>query len=244
MPTASIRSQLEAACWARRRSSLHEPLAERDRRRFEDAAAAPAGGSSSPARTRASARSIGARSPQSRHTTSRIVPWISTTRDGRRAGLQVQAVDVLGDRACRACRALERRRARGARRWARACQAGDVEPALPRALAHLGIGDVVLQRRHASRPPGSWSRRPAAPRKSGMPESVEMPAPGEHDEAAGLVDPLPDGVDQRASSLATALSTTVPLKKSGFSAVCRRAALPKTNSRKSSIVIRPCSTSS
>ena len=40
------------------------------------------GGSSSPARTRASARSIGARSPQARHVTSRAVPWISTTRDG------------------------------------------------------------------------------------------------------------------------------------------------------------------
>src|SRR5690606_39602979 len=38
------------------------------------------GGSSSPAATRASARSMGARSPQSRQATSRVVPWISTTR--------------------------------------------------------------------------------------------------------------------------------------------------------------------
>src|SRR5438876_1089462 len=40
------------------------------------------GGSASPARTRASTRSVGARSPHVRHATSRSVPWISMTRAG------------------------------------------------------------------------------------------------------------------------------------------------------------------
>src|SRR5438105_8205773 len=55
-----------------------------------------------------------------------------------------------------------------------------------------------------------------------------------------------EGVTSRAGhfSLATAPSTTVPLKKSGLSAVCRRAAFSNVNSRKSASVIIPCSTSS
>ena len=45
-------------------------------------------------------------------------------------------------------------------------------------------------------------------------------------------------------SFRTASSTTVPLKKSGFIAVCSRAGFENTNSRRSCSVMRPCSTSS
>lgn len=48
----------------------------------------------------------------------------------------------------------------------------------------------------------------------------------------------------RSTDLATASSTTVPLKNSGLRAVCNWAALVKTNSRKPSGVINPCPTSS
>ena len=50
---------------------------------------------------------MGARSPQAMHITSRMVPWISTTRAGIAAGLLVQAVDVLGDEGVQLAPALE-----------------------------------------------------------------------------------------------------------------------------------------
>src|SRR5437667_311189 len=92
------------------------------------------------------------------------------------------------------------------------------EPALPRALAYLGIGHIVLQGRLLL---GLGVLRPDALRAAEVrdPRVRRDPSPRERHEALGLVDPLPGGVDQRASSLATACSTTVPLKKSGFSAV-------------------------
>src|SRR3989441_9605831 len=118
-----------------------------------------------------------------------------------------------------------------------------VEPALPRALPHLGVGDVVLQRRYLL---GLRVLRPDALRPPEVRDARVGRDAGarERHHALGLVDPAPGRVDQRASSFATASSTTVPLKKSGLRAVCRRAAFVKTNSRKSSPVIRPCSTSS
>src|SRR5206468_1984664 len=111
-----------------------------------------------------------------------------------------------------------------------------VEPALPCPLADLGIGDVVLQRRlllglgilrpDALRPPevgNAGVRRDAGAR--------------ERHHAPGLLDPAANEIDQRASSFATASSTTVPLKKSGFRAVCRRAAKSSICSRYSRAVI-------
>src|SRR5262249_59472322 len=98
-----------------------------------------------------------------------------------------------------------------------------VEPALPRVLAHLGIGDVVLQRRLLL---GLGVLRPDAlrPAEVGNAGVRRDAGPGERHQAPGLLDPAVNAIDQRASSLATAPSTTVPLKKSGFRAVCSRAA--------------------
>src|SRR5262249_29542690 len=53
-----------------------------------------------------------------------------------------------------------------------------------------------------------------------------------------LVDPAP------RSTSAAGFSTTVPLKKSGFTSPQKRTALANMKSRKSSAVMRPCSTSS
>jgi hypothetical protein len=80
VPSARNSVARDASSWARSRSSatrFSPKLIVADLRMPPQLRQ---GGSSSPAWTRASARSIGARSPQSRHTTSRMVPWISTNR--------------------------------------------------------------------------------------------------------------------------------------------------------------------
>jgi len=66
-----------------------------------------------------------------------------------------------------------------------------------------------------------------------------------------LINPYPwsappggGAAQEEVTSFATAPSTTVPVKKSGFIAVWRRAGFEKTNSRRSASVMRPCSTSS
>ena len=51
------------------------------------------------------------------------------------------------------------------------------QPVLPRPATHLGVRDVHVECGPPSRPRGPWSTRPRGPRKSGIPESVEMPAP-------------------------------------------------------------------
>ena len=102
-------------------------------------------GSSSPARTRASARSIGASSPQSQHTTRRIVPCTSITLSGRGAGPLVQLVDVLGDDGEQPALALQL--GDGEVTGVRPGVPGRrVEAVLPRRLPHLRVAEVVLQR--------------------------------------------------------------------------------------------------
>ena len=54
---------------------------------------------------------------------------------------------------------------------------GRLQPASPRALPHLGIGHVVLERGHLLGLGIARPQAPCGPRKSGMPDSVEMPAP-------------------------------------------------------------------
>ena len=89
----------------------------------------------------------------------------------------VQPVDVLGDER------VQRWRARSSSASARWPALGSApphlarRPVLPRPRRMLGVGDVVLERRASSRRRGSWSTCPCGPRKSGMPDSVEMPAP-------------------------------------------------------------------
>src|SRR5262249_3671166 len=159
-----------------------------------------------------------------------------------RPRLHVQAVDVLRDQGVELAPVLERHEgAMSVVRLREPCRR--VEPALPRVLAHLGIGDVVLQGRLLL---GLWILRPDAlrPAEVGNAGVRRDAGAGERHQTPGLFDPAANAIDQRASSLATVSSTTVPLKKSGFRAVCRRAAFVKTNSRKSSRVMSSCSTSS
>ena len=82
VPMASMRSQFRAARSARAMSSGTRPWPKEIVADFRMPPHVRHGGSSSPACTRASARSIGARSPHARHTTSRVVPCTSTTRAG------------------------------------------------------------------------------------------------------------------------------------------------------------------
>ena len=89
-------------------------------------------------------------------------------------------------------------------------------------------------------PPGSYAR---LPRRDG-PDRRLLGLPPGHP-----AHQWPDRGDDRGPlhdrvSFATASSTTVPLKKSGLSAVCSFTGLAKTNSLKSDSEIMPCSTSS
>jgi hypothetical protein len=133
------------------------------------------GGSASPARTRSSVSRIGRRSSQSQHRVNRTVPCTSITLCGVVAGGLVQPVDVLGDEGVQTTSALELVhqlvppvRLGGPHRR--------VEPVEPGRTAHLRVGEVVLDVRRllGGRVAGPDPFRAA---KSGMPESVEMPAP-------------------------------------------------------------------
>ena len=163
------------------------------------------GGSSSPARTRASARSIGARSPQSRHVDFAHVPWISTSRSGDDARRLVQPVDVLGDQRVQAAATLEPHQ-RAVTLVRLRLPGGRLEPVAPGAPPHLGLGDVVRAASPSSPRPGSWSTRPCGPRKSGMPDSVEMPGAGQHHDPLGLAQPAGDLPQVVVASLMKAFS--------------------------------------
>ena len=133
-------------------------------------------GSSSPARTRASASSIGARRPHSQHITRRMLPCTSTTSAGRLAGALVQLVDVLGDERVQLAAPLEldERAVAGVRLGASTPAnrgASARRPCAPR------VGEIVLDRRLLLGGGILASTRRCGPRKSGMPDSVEMPAP-------------------------------------------------------------------
>ena len=66
---------------------------------------------------------------------------------------------------------------------------GVVEPVVPGLAPDLGVGHVVLQRGPLLGLGVAGPHARSGPRKSGMPLSVLMPAPGEHDDALRLVDP-------------------------------------------------------
>ena len=98
--------------------------------------------------------------------------------DARRvgAGLLVQPVDVLGHQRVEAAAALEVDQGPVA-------GVGLASPTWARSAGSARSAGAARGRTRrpaaspSSRPRGSWSTRPAGPRKSGMPESVEMPAP-------------------------------------------------------------------
>ena len=168
----------------------HQRLAERDRVALQDAAAAlGSAGSASPARTRASASSIGARRPHCQHITRRIVPWTSTIELRRRAGALVQLVDVLRHERVQLAAPLERdeRAVAGVRLGAPGRR---VEARAPGRPPHLGFGEVVLDRRlllgrRVLRP---HAARPAEVGDAGLGRDAGA---GEDDDAPGRVDETP-----------------------------------------------------
>ena len=91
------------------------------------------------------------------------------------AGLLVQAVDVLGDDGVQLAPALQLddRVVATVRLGPPPGIGSAVAPGLP---ADVGIGEVVLERRRLLGA-GFLVQTPCGPRKSGMPESVEIPAP-------------------------------------------------------------------
>ena len=154
----------------------HEVLAEADRGGLQHPAAHEArrvllaGLDPLPA-----SRPSGPRHPHCRHFASCTVPWISISRDARRPGGEVQPVDVLGDERVhrRLLLQLRDRAVAGVRLRLPDLAA---QPVLPRELPDLGVRDVVLERRGLLRR-GVLRPDPCGPRKSGMPDSVEIPAP-------------------------------------------------------------------
>ena len=189
MPIASIRSQPLAACSARRRSSGTRPWPNEIVADFRIPPHVRHGGSASPARTRASARSIGARWPHDRHVTSRAVPWISTTSEGDEPAFwcSPSTFCVSSARSFPVFSSVTRAR------WpsfGAAESAGDSSRLRHDRLADLGIGDVVVDRPPSSRPRGSASTRPAGrgspecPNRSRCRRRSARRSPGLVDEAA------------------------------------------------------------
>jgi hypothetical protein len=107
------------------------------------------------------------------HITSWSVPWISTIDCGETPAFWCSpstfcVISVSSGRAARA------RRARGVPDWLAAVDV-HLDPHPPRALAHLGIGHVMADRRHLLGL-GILGPQPLRPAEVGIPESVEMPA--------------------------------------------------------------------
>ena len=174
-PAARNTSAPAAARWARSRSSgtrfsPNEIVAD-----FSIPPHSRHGGSSSPARTRSRVSSIGPRQPHA-EALDRVHGAVDLDDAlGRRARGLVQPVDVLGDERVQRGAPLElgERAVAGVGLAAEQLALGAVAPHLP---AVLGVGHVVLDRRRLLGR-GSLVHMPFGPRKSGMPDSVEMPAP-------------------------------------------------------------------
>ena len=133
-------------------------------------------GSSSPARTRSSVSSIGPRQPHDRHFTSCTLPWISIDRSRATSPRPGAARRRSGSRACAAS---ARRSSSASARWpafGSPPHISLVDRFCHTCAAVLGVGDVVLERRRLLGA-GFLVHTPCGPRKSGMPDSVEMPAP-------------------------------------------------------------------
>ena len=117
-------------------------------------------------------RALAAR--QARHLAHGAVDLDDAARVGAR--LLVEAVHVLGDEGVELARAARGGRAPGGRRWARpstrAIRAGSARRAAGPRDRRRSAGASP-----SSRPSGRGVHRPCGPRKSGMPDSVEMPAP-------------------------------------------------------------------
>ena len=138
------------------------------------------GGSSSPARTRSSARSMGARSSHRMQTTSRRVPWISTTSSGEVPAAWWRPSTFW----VRTAWSLPRRSSSTTALWP--SLGSTFQPPMPSGSRRLcqerlrasGVRHVVRQRVASFSASGFFgSTGRLGPRKSGMPESVEMPAP-------------------------------------------------------------------
>ena len=176
MPRARNRSHAAAARCARSRSSgtrFSPKLIVAD---FSIPPHSRHAGSSSPARTRSSVSSIGPRQPHARHLAKCTVPWISIELLGVAPGGEVQAVDVLGDERVHVRRRARARRPRGARRSAprprsRSAAGSATRASGPRGRRRSAASVAVFSAA------GFFVHTPCGPRKSGMPDSVEMPAP-------------------------------------------------------------------
>ena len=168
----------------------HEVLAEADRRRLEDAAAGAARrvvlAGPHPVERPLHGRPLAAR--HAHDLAHGAVDLDDLGRVGAR--LLVQPVDVLGDERVQLARAARGRRWPGGRRWAaptrRASRCGCATPAsAPRGRPCSAAAWPCFSA------PGFLVHTPCGPRKSGMPESVEMPAPVSTTTRSRLVDPAP-----------------------------------------------------
>ncbi len=194
-PTARSRSQASAASCARDEVAPDEALAERDGGGLENAAAAPArrvGLAGAHAGERTLHRSpLVAR--QAHHLAHGAVDLDDAGRVG--AGLLVKAVDVLGDQRVELPAPLE-----GDERAVPGVGLGRprrrVEPALPRELTDLGVGHVVLERRHLL---GLGVLGPDALRAAKIRDARlgGDAGAGERHDLAGGVDPAAGRRDQR-----------------------------------------------
>ena len=175
----------------------HEVLAEADRRRLQHPAALEArrvllAGLDPRRASRPSARASRTR----RHFASCTVPWISTIQLGRRARPRGAARRCSGSRACAARPSARARRPRRARRSAAPCQISLSQPVLPRAACAPRGRTRSAASVAVFSAAGFFVHTPCGPRKSGMPDSVEIPAPVRITIAPRVAQPRGDGVER------------------------------------------------
>ena len=179
-------------------------------------------GSSSPARTRASASSIGARRPHCQHMTRRMLPCTSTTLSGDEPARWCSSSMFWVTSACR----MPRRSSATRARWpafGSADHAGESRRDRHAAFLTSRIGEVVLDRRLLL---GGRVARPHALRAAEVGDARlgRDAGAGEHDDAARGVDAparvvdriarrhaVPQGRSRSGRRATKSISTSAPL---------------------------------
>ena len=191
----------------------HEVLAEADRRRLQDPAAVEARGIRL-ARTDPVERLAHRAAPPARHALH--LAHVAVDLDdllGRRPRRVVQAVDVLGHERVQAGAPLELGE-RDVAGVGLGVPHAARQPVLPRRAADARGRRGSTGSSRSSRRRDSSSRRPCGPRKSGMPDSVEMPAPVRTTICVGSRQPQ---TSSRSKSMSGSIARDVMASASGMS---------------------------
>ena len=175
VPTVRTTSASRAAASARSRSPGNSCWPKLTVARFNRPPQSRHCGSSSPARTRSRTSSTGACTPQPRHMERRTVPWTSTIRSGSVPAMRWRPSTFW---VTRVCNRPDRSRSTRLSCPTLGRAASQMPLAITCQLARRTSGSARYTcRLEAFSAAGFSVQMPCGPRKSGMPLSVEMPAP-------------------------------------------------------------------